>query len=113
MDHTLKPWRAGAWTAWTVAVAVHCGAALVAAFFVLFGASTTCNEPATSVNLTEGLRDLALAAAVLATGWLAAVLFARARWQRMLTGWLIGVSPLVLVAVTHTRAQDWVGNFCF
>ena len=112
MDRT-RTWRAGAWAAWAVAVAAHFAAALVAAVFVRFGASTTCNRPATAANVTEGLRDLAVAAALLATGWLGAVLFARARWPRMVGGWLIGVSPLVAVAVTHTRAQDWVGNFCF
>lgn len=94
-------------------VALQVAASLVAAFLILWGASTTCGDPASSANLITGLRSLAIAAVLPAGGWLLAFSMRPGRWPRWLAGWLLGALPLLAVAVTHTGTQDWVGSFCF
>ena len=94
-------------------MATEAVAAGLAAVAISFGASSTCREPGTTVNLIEGQRDIWIAAAVLTGPWLFAVFFSLRRWPRYLLGGLLSIVPLLLMAVTHTQPQDWTGSFCF
>ncbi|HTZ43093.1 MAG TPA: hypothetical protein VMB79_04465 [Jatrophihabitans sp.] len=108
-----EPWRAGAWAAWAAAVLVELIISALAAFYIVWGASTTCGQAADHRNLVDGQQSLGIAALVLGSCWFGAILVAPRRWPRLLLGWLLSCLPLALVAATHTGVPDWTGSFCF
>lgn len=58
----------------------------------------------------SGLRNVAVAAVVLAAPWALAAVADRRHWRRILLGGAIGLSLLLLFALTSLRVDSWVGN---
>ncbi len=112
--YELRPWRPRDWIGWSAAVLLSIAVSIGAAGVILFVHSTTCNEPATASQRNTGLRDMVIAVLFLALLWAVAVVSNRERWRRVLLGGAIGISPLVLIALSHLGTSTWVGNsFCF
>lgn len=107
-----NPWRWSAWLAWSLVVVAAFLACSIATFMIAWGDSTTCNEPAAHAQLVQGQRHILLAAGLLLGAWAFVTCFSPRRWARMLLGFAISAVPLVLLALTHTRASDWTGGFC-
>lgn len=102
------PWRA-VWVAWALLVVVEIGIALVIDALVGWGAGTTCSNTPTAHNRTDGLRDLGIAAGVLALPWVLWMLPGR-RLGRLVLGLLLSLSPLALMALTHLDVASWRGD---
>jgi hypothetical protein len=103
-------WRARDWVAWSGAIFVSLLLSYCAIALIAFADSTTCNDPATASNRDSGLRNLAVAAVVLAAPWALAAVADRRHWRRILLGGAIGLSLLLLFALTSLRVDSWVGN---
>ena len=109
----VRVWGPGAWTVWSVGVVCGVIAALLAAFLVTWHAAPNCGHVATSANLRTGLSGFGIAALVLATPWMTALLLAPRRWKPMTIGLVVTALPLALIAGTHTHTADWNGGgFC-
>jgi hypothetical protein len=104
------PWRRQSWVLWSGAIVVSLLLSVCAIVLIVFGDSTTCNDSATTSERNSGLRDLAVAAAIVAAPWALAVIANQEHRRRILLGGAIGISLLVLFALTHLRVDTWVGN---
>lgn len=108
-----EPWRLGTWSAWAATVVVELILSMIGSLYIVWGASTTCGQPADHRNLADGQVALAIATLALGGCWIIAIFFSPRRWPRLLLGWLLGCLPLAVAAATHTGVQDWTGSFCF
>ena len=99
---------------WAVSAACGVFAALLAAFLVIWKAGPNCGNLATSATVRSGLIGFCSSALILAAPWALAAFLATRRWRPMVVGLIITVSPLAVVAATHTHPADWNGaGFCF
>lgn len=108
------PWGAWAWFGFGVALTTATGASALVALFVIFGDSTSCEEPATSAQRQHGLVHLAIAAIVFAALWALPAALVRHRWRRFVAAALVTILPIAAVALSHLSVRAWTGNgFCF
>jgi hypothetical protein len=113
LDAPVRPsWSGGAWLAVIGLVVVEAVLTLAVLLFIVFGASTTCGDPATASNVRSGETALIVATCIGLAPWVSAMFFSR---RRLLIGalGLLSVAPLVAGMVAGLDRQFWVGSFCF
>ena len=113
LDPPVRPsWSWGAWLGVIGAVVVEAVLALATLLFIVFGASTTCGDPATANNVRSGETGLIVATCIGLAPWVVAMIFSRRRLVICALG-LLSVAPLLVGIVGGLDPQFWVGSFCF
>lgn len=105
-------WSWGAWLGVIGVVVVEAVLALATLVFIVFGASTTCGDPATASNVRSGETGLIVATCIGLAPWVVAMILSRRRLVIFALG-LLSVAPLLVGIVGGLDPQFWVGSFCF